>query len=304
MKMKKFWLVVLGLFFTVNVFSQDSLAVAIQDTIVVVQDSIILNEKPSKWQNFKYDVNTIGGGFVNAFTQPFRWKKDDYMIAGATVAGVSLLYLVDEETSDFFQRQKPGIPHSLSQAGWAFGKPQFSYTLTAGVYFFGLFTDNEKVRETGVLLTTSAAVTGLFQQTMKTITGRARPGTGEGKNQFHLFEGGRAYGSFPSGHTILSTTVIYGLSKQFSNPWVKAGLFTAGLITPMNRLVDGAHWLTDVTLSMVVSVAVVECVDNYLKKNKKYGNTDDELGMLMMKKDKIKWNLSFGANQLGVVGTF
>ena len=294
--MKKFYFVVLGIFFSANVFSQDSL-------VVVVQDSVIF-EKPTKWENFKYDVNAIGGGFIYTFTNPARWQKDDYMIAGATATGISLLYLVDEDTSDFFRRQKDGIPEGVLYGGWLFGKPQFSYGLTAGVYFFGLFTDNEKVRETGVLLTTSAAATGLFQQTMKTIVGRARPDIEKGKNQFRLFKGGQAYGSFPSGHTILSTTVVYGLSKQFSNPWVKAGLYTVGLITPMNRLVEGAHWLTDVTLSIVVSVAIVECVDNYLKKNKDYGKSKNELGFDFKEKNKIKWNLTFGGNQVGIIGSF
>lgn len=294
--MKKFYFVVLGIFFSANVFSQDSL-------VVVVQDSVIF-EKPTKWENFKYDVNAIGGGFIYTFTNPARWQKDDYMIAGATATGISLLYLVDEDTSDFFRRQKDGIPEGVLYGGWLFGKPQFSYGLTAGVYFFGLFTDNEKVRETGVLLTTSAAATGLFQQTMKTIVGRARPDIEKGKNQFRLFKGGQAYGSFPSGHTILSTTVVYGLSKQFSNPWAKAGLYTVGLITPMNRLVEGAHWLTDVTLSIVVSLAIVECVDNYLKKNKDYGKSKNELGFDFKEKNKIRWNLTFGGNQVGIIGSF
>lgn len=258
------------------------------------------------WENFKYDLGSMGGGFANAFTQPLRWQKDDYMIAGATVAGVSLLYLVDEETSDFFRRQRNDIPEGILDAGWYFGRPEVSYGLTAGVYAFGLFTDNEKVREAGVLLLTSAAATGIFQQTMKTVTGRGRPGLDKGKNQFRLFKGGQAYGSFPSGHTILSTTVIYGLSKQFESPWVKGGLYAVGLITPMNRLVEGAHWLTDVTLSVVVSVAIVEGVDNYLKRKKRYSDTEDAFGLMKLKDDrgKIKWNLSLGGATLGVVGSF
>ena len=290
----------LGLIFTANSFAQ-------QDSIFVEKDSIISVEKNKLWKNLKYDVSTVGGGFVNTFTQPIRWKKDDYMIAGATVVGVSLLYLGDEQTSDFFRRQKNDIPEGLLYSGWVFGRPEASYGLTTGIYLFGLFTDNEKVRETGVLLFTAAAATGLFQQTMKTATGRARPDIGIGKNQFRLFRGGHAYGSFPSGHTILSTTVVYGLSKQFSNPWVKGGLYAIGLITPMNRLVEGAHWLTDVVLSAVVSIAMVEGIDNYLKKKKKYSYADDnEFGFIKKKgkKDKIKWSINFTPSSLGVVGVF
>ena len=258
------------------------------------------------WQDLKYDMESISGGFVNAFTQPLRWQKDDYMIAGATVVGVSLLYLVDEDTSDFFRRQQNDIPHGVMDAGWYFGRPEANYGLTAGIYFFGLFTGNEKVRDAGVLLFTSAAATGVFQQTMKTFTGRGRPGLDKGKNQFRLFKGGHAYGSFPSGHTILSTTTIYGLSKQFENPWIKGGLYAVGLITPMSRLVEGAHWLTDVGLSVVVSIAIVEGVDNYLKRKKRYNTTDETFGMINLREyqRKIKWNLSFGAATIRIVGSF
>lgn len=275
-----------------------------QDNIYTHQDTTKV--KTRIWQDLKYDLGSMGGGFVNAFVQPLRWQKNDYMIAGATVMGVSLLYLVDGDTSDFFRRQQNDIPKGLLDAGWYFGRPEASYGLTAGVYLFGLFTDNEKVREAGVLLLTSAAATGVFQQTMKTFTGRGRPGLDKGKNQFRLFRGGHAYGSFPSGHTILSTTTIYGLSKQFESPWIKGGLYAIGLITPMNRLVEGAHWLTDVGLSVVVSVAIVEGVDNYLKRKRRYNDAEETLGLIDLREDpgKIKWNLSFGAGTIRMVGSF
>lgn len=275
-----------------------------QNSLRIVEDTTKV--KARIWQDFKYDIESIGGGFLNAFTQPVRWEKDDYMIAGATVTGISLLYLVDEETSEFFRRQQNDIPKGILDAGWYFGRPEVSYGLTAGVYLFGLFTDDEKVREAGALLFTSAAATGVFQQTMKTFTGRGRPGLDKGKNQFRLFRGGHAYGSFPSGHTILSTTVIYGLSKQFESPWIKGGLYTLGLITPMNRLVEGAHWFTDVALSVVVSVAIVEGVDSYLKRKKRYTHGVESFGLIDKREErgKIKWNLTLGSATIGLVGSF
>lgn len=294
--MNKYWVLLLGIIINTTAFSQDSLH--------VVQDSILLNEKPSKWQNFKYDANAIGGGFLYTLSNPIRWDKDDWTVAGATAAGISLMYLADEETSDFFRKQEEHIPQEVRDFGWLFGRPEANYGLTAGVYLVGLFIDSEKVRETGVLLITSSAVGGLAQQTMKTVIGRGRPDLEKGHNQFRLFRGGHAYGSFPSGHTMLSTTTIYALSKQFSNPWVKAGLYTVGAVTPISRLWAGAHWLTDVTLSLVMSVAIVECIDNYLKKNKNYSKTKDEFGFDFKEKNKIKWNLSVGANQVGIIGTF
>src|SRR5690606_1228711 len=131
-----------------------------------------------------------------------------------------------------------------------------------------------------------------------------RPDLEKGHNQFRLFRGGHAYGSFPSGHTILSTTTIYALSKQFENPWIKGGLYTIGLVTPVSRLWAGAHWLTDVTLSLVMSVAIVEGVDSFLKRKQKYGNLDPESLSYLNRNREIKWNLSLGPGTIGFVGVF
>jgi len=288
---------ILFIFLSLKAFGQE-------DSLHLTTDSIQLKSKNKLWKNLKYDVTAIAGGTLNGFTQPIRWEKDDFLIAGATAAGLSVLYLADEETSKFFRNQSDDIPGSVKEFGWLFGRPEANYSLTAGVYLVGLITDNERIRETGVLLVTSSIIGGVAQQTMKTVVGRGRPDLEKGHNQFRLFRGGHAYGSFPSGHTILSTTTIYALSKQFENPWIKGGLYTIGLVTPVSRLWAGAHWLTDVTLSLVMSVAIVEGVDSFLKRKQKYGNLDAESLSYLNRNREIKWNLSLGPGTVGLVGVF
>jgi hypothetical protein len=298
-------------FFSLLIFLVCSFAKAQEDSLqwkldsaIVLTDSLQTKEKGRIWQNLKYDAFNIAGGTLNGFTQPVRWQKEDWIKAGATVAGLTLLYLADEETSDFFQKQSDDVPVVVKEFGWIFGRPEANYSLTSGIYLFGLITDNERIRETGVLLVTSSVLGGIAQQTMKTVVGRGRPHLNKGQNQFKLFKGGQDYGSFPSGHTILSTTTIYALSKQFDNWWIKGGLYGVGLITPVSRLWAGAHWLTDVTLSLVMSVAIVEGVESFLIRNKKYGHEVDEFGNRLDSNKKLKWNLTLGAGQIGFVGNF
>ncbi|PHS52539.1 MAG: hypothetical protein COB01_06890 [Lutibacter sp.] len=80
--------------------------------------------------------------------------------------------------------------------------------------------------------------------------------------------------------------IIFGLKA-------KGGIYTVGLITPVSRLWKGAHWLTDVTFGIVLSVIVVDGIDNFLanKKSEK-------------KKKNILWNVKAGVGTIGVVGTF
>lgn len=269
-----------------------------QDSIVAVIDTLNLESaRPSIWKNFKYDVRNMVGGVKYAYVQPFKWQKDDLITAGAVVGGTALLFLADTETSDFFIRQEPKVPQVIKKFGWYFGSPQNNYGLTGSVYAFGLLTNNEKIRKTGVLLIASASASGIIQTFAKTIAGRGRPLLREGPDQFKPFSGEPDYNSFPSGHTVLSFTTAYVVGKQFKNPWVKSGIYAVGMIAPVSRLLAGAHWLTDVGLSMALSIAVVEGIDNYLKKEKKY-KVDDPTTK------KISWNFQFSTNRIGFVGTF
>lgn len=261
-----------------------------------VSDSL---PKETMWTRFKYDATSMGRGFVYTMERPLHWEKQDYLILGATAVGTGILFATDEQTNAYFEEQGKDIPQGVKDFGYYFGKPLVNYGLTGSIYFYGLLTNNEKVRYTGVLMITSASVGGLLQQVLKTATGRARPSTDLGSSYFKPFDGSPAFSSFPSGHTVLAVTTVYAISKQFKSPWIKGGLFLIGSITPLSRLWEGAHWASDVLLSTVMSVAIVESVDSYLKKEKRYQLNPDTFVP-----KKISWNLRAGYNQIGLVGTF
>lgn len=280
------------------IFAQtDSLSI-VQDTIEVskVDTNLLVNE--TIWQKLKFDARNGANGFLYTFGQPTRWKKKDFAYFSGTLISTGILYASDEEISSFFRRQDKNIPNSVSEFGFRFGKPVVNYGLTGSIYLTGLLTKNEKIRYTGVLMITSASVGGLLQQVVKTVAGRARPYTELGYNHFKPFDGSPSYSSFPSGHTALSVTTCYALSKQFKSPWVKGGFYALGMISPMSRIWEGAHWASDVFLSTAMSVAIVECVDSYLKKDDKYKNRPNP------NQHKISWNVRVSHNQLGLVGVF
>tara|TARA_R110000850_G_scaffold109659_1_gene222746 strand:+ start:16467 stop:17330 length:864 start_codon:yes stop_codon:yes gene_type:complete len=260
------------------------------------QDSI---QKTTFLERLKYDGATMGGGFFQTFMRPMEWQKKDFIILGGTLAGTGILYATDQQTSDYFRDQQQDVPMGVRDFGWYFGNPQVNYGMSGSIYAVGLIFDNEWARETGVLMITSASVAGLIQQATKSLTGRARPQAGLGSNHFKPFGGTAAYRSFPSGHTVLAVTSMYALSKQFKSPWVKGGLYAIGMIPPVSRLWNGAHWLSDVFLSTVLSVAVVESVYAYLKKGEKYNVKGPE-----RPEKKISWNLQLGPGRVGVVGVF
>lgn len=286
---------IFGLFFISNLFfsqQTDSLELVINNPDV--EDSIVVNTKNSIGRQLVVDGKQIVNNIAHSYASPFSWKKDDWVDVGGVALGTVLLYSVDHDTSKYFMDQREKVPSVVRKFGDYFGGPQNNYGITSLVYLTGLFTKNDKIRDTGVLMISSATTAGLIQTLSKTLVGRARPGTGEGKFHFKPFSGEPAYRSFPSGHTVLVATTMFSLAKQFSNPWVKAGIYTIGAITPLSRVWDGAHFFSDVFLSAAISYFVVEGTYKYMNKNqiKKEG------------KNKIAWRLSMSPNMLGLNGVF
>jgi len=264
--------------------------------IIISAQTTIKKTPETNWQVFKYDASNIFKSIGYSYTRPLHWKGQQWSNFGAIVSGAGTLYLFDEESSNFFRKKQKNIPSFIRKYGKFYGKPKNNYLFTSGVYFTGLLTKNEKLRRTGVLLIASASSTGLLQQITKSIVGRSRPVNNKGKDTFDPFNTSRNYHSFPSGHAMLAFTNAYAIGKQFKSPWIKAGIYSVGLIPGASRLWDGQHWLSDVALGVAISIFTVESIDRYLDKkyDEKYNNAQK----------KISWNLNFTLNQIGIVTKF
>ncbi len=255
-----------------------------------------VKDSTSTWDLLKYDARASIKGVGHAFTQPLRWKKKDALTFAGVALGTAVLYTFDEESSEFFTKQRDDIPLVIRDFGRYFGNPQNNYAISAGIYGFGLLTKNEKVRKTGVLLIASGFTVGFIQSAAKNIIGRARPGSVYGKDIFKPFSKEGAFHSTPSGHAVLAMTTAHVIAKQFDSLSAKILIYGLGSITPISRMWIGAHWLTDVALGTVLSIVVVDSIDNFLFKRNLYEYPN--------KKKNISWNLKLGAGQIGIVGTF
>ncbi|MBJ2173946.1 phosphatase PAP2 family protein [Aureibaculum sp. A20] len=251
-------------------------------------------KKNRVWKALKYDGNVALKSMVNSFTQPMRWKGDDFLTVGGIIAGAGIMYLGDNEANSFFVNQGKDVPRFVKKIGFYGGKPQTFFLVSASVYGLGLITDNVKIRRTGVLIITSAATSGLIQSISKNVFGRARPSIGN-HNEFKPFSKDAGFHSFPSGHAVLSFSMAHSIAKQFDNIWVKAGIYSVGSIVPISRLWANAHWFSDVGLGLVISIVTVDSIDNFMKKKGFYNYS---------KPKKISWSLKAGFGTIGVVGTF
>ncbi|AZQ45242.1 phosphatase PAP2 family protein [Nonlabens ponticola] len=235
-----------------------------------------------------------GVGF--AYSRPLYWQGDDFIKLGGVAAVTGGLLFVDGDIRDIARDTKDDVPEILLDYGYYAGAPQNNYGAMGAVYLTGLFTKNEKLRRTGVLLISSATATGFLQQLTKSLAGRARPGKELGRNHFKPFGGSAGYRSFPSGHAVLTFTNAHVIAKQFKNPWVKAGIYTVGVIPGLSRIYDDQHWASDVFLSWAMSYFMVEAIDLYLDRKyaEKYNQTPK----------KTSLDFSFSMQHIGVSYTF
>ncbi len=253
-------------------------------------------DSTSIWELAKHDFKYTLKGVGHSITRPVHWKGDDFGKLGILVIGTASLSLMDNPIRDLAQNNRQDFPKVIRDFGWYFGSPQNYFAANAGLYTFGLLTKNEKVRKTSVLIISSSITTGIIQSIGKTAFGRARPGSGLKHLDFNPFSGKSRYRSFPSGHTILSMTMAHSIAKQFENTWVKVGIYTIGSIPPISRIIDDAHWITDIAFSTAISIIVVDSIDKFLFEEEAYDYPK--------KKKAISWNLRFSTNQIGIVGTF
>ncbi|WP_203256957.1 phosphatase PAP2 family protein [Hyunsoonleella ulvae] len=263
-----------------------------QDTI----SNYSQNKQTKISQLLKHDFKYTLKGVSHSFTRPIYWKEKDFIRLATLLVGTTALSTLDNETNRFFDKNKKGFPKPLRDFGWYFGSPQNYFMANAGLYGFGLVTKNEKIRKTSVLIISSSVTTGVITSLLKSSVGRSRPNNGTyGHLDFELFSTKPGFHSFPSGHTALSITMSHAIAKQFDNTWVKVGIYSIGAIPPITRLVDGAHWLTDVAFSAALSIIVVDSIDKFLLKSKAYSYN---------KPKKISWNFTISTNQIGFIGSF
>ena len=239
--------------------------------LISAQNDKSADEDRTIAQNFFYDLGSMVECMGFAYSRPIHWQKNDFTKLGGVTITAAGLFAIDEESQAFFNRHRADVPRFLLDYGWYYGNPQNNYMLTGAVYAIGLFSANEKLRRVGVLLISSASATGLLQQISKSVVGRARPRSGNGKDTFSPFSSDKDFHSFPSGHAALAFSNAHAIAKQFGSWWIKAPVYTLGIIPGLTRIYERAHWASDVFLSWSLRFFVVESIDLYL--NRKYSRT-------------------------------
>ena len=169
---------------------------------------------PGDTEKFKPLARKLVGNILldqkEIWTSPFHMHGTDALwwigIGGATAA----LIATDHQTSTVFENSKGQISwgNNLSKIG-------ASYTLVplvAGFYGFGVFEDDPKAREVGVLGGEAMLDSLIVVSVLKPLAGRNRPNSAHEPGSF--FDGGA---SFPSGHAIAVWSLASVISYEYGH---------------------------------------------------------------------------------------
>jgi len=174
------------------------------------------------------------------WTSPFRMKKKDLVWWLGIPAVTAALLVTDNKTIDTFENSKGQITwgNHISNIG-------ASYTLiplVAGFYGYGVWKDQPKAREVGVLGAQALLDSLIIVEVLKPIAGRNRPNSTEKAGDF--FQGGA---SFPSGHAIESWSLASVIAHEYGHSKiVPIVVYSLATVVSLSRFAGQQHFASDI----------------------------------------------------------
>jgi membrane-associated phospholipid phosphatase len=186
------------------------------------------------------------------------WKGS---IAPAALIGMGLYTIRD---NGFYSSHDASYDARKAFPAFSSSADDFVFFIpVVGLYAFDYFSSqnrNEVGRQT-MLLLSSAAVMGAIVYPLKLSTNVLRPNA---KNDH----------SFPSGHTASAFVVAGVINQEFKDksPWISIGAYTVAGSTGVMRILNNAHWMSDVLAGAGIGLLSVHSVyfvhERFLKNRK------------------------------------
>ena len=147
----------------------------------------------------------------------------------------------------------------------ALGSWEIAAGAAAGAYAVGALFEAPTVSRIGRRTIEALAVNAVLTLSLKVGFGRARPGEGDEGGGFSPFSWGSENWSFPSGHTSTAFAWATVLSNELRDraPFVPYVVYPLAAWAGASRMIDGRHWLTDVTAGALVGVFSAHVIDRW-----------------------------------------
>ncbi len=215
----------------------------------------------------RISIEYVKGYFTDTgkiVASPLHWDGDDWLKAGLVVAATTGIYFADNDIKKFALRNQSSTGDALASAGNTFGNPGYTLPPLGLFYLYGHFAEDAKARRTSLLAVESLAISGVFTQTIKLVTQRPRPQTGESSNMWYGPSMKDSAMSFPSGHATAAFSLASVFAEEYgSNPYVPPIAYGLASLTAFDRVYDNKHWASDVFFGGAIGFFVGKAVVRY-----------------------------------------
>jgi membrane-associated phospholipid phosphatase len=177
---------------------------------------------------------------LHAFDHGSILRSPDFYIAAAGVGAIwGGSYALDQTVRARLRSMKPSTASALQNIGYG-----GVGALSALTYGYGLYADDQKVRDTMLTAGEATGVATLLAEfAFKPIFGRLRPRQ-DHHSHTQFFDGGQ---SFPSGEVTPMFSLAAGVSESFDNRWfIALPVYSLATADAFGRMGHDAHWLSDV----------------------------------------------------------
>ena len=224
--------------------------------------SFALQSQAQIWPAIKTDTKDFINTGIDFYGAVFFGDKQTYKNAALIGIGVIGISLLDKTVRSFAQERQSTFGNSLFSIDDYYGNKWYTTGGIAAVYFSGLLSGHDGIRETGLLAAEAWLYTGWLTGVVKELFGRSRPYTNSGPYNFHPFSFTESKRSFFSGHSSTVTAVSTVMASRIDNIFWKAAWYTAAVLTCSARMYHDKHWLSDVAAGAVVGYAAGQLIVN------------------------------------------
>lgn len=235
--------------------------------------------------------------------------EDQYLLEKSRVIGENL----GMERVARYENFGPlsNIPPNVTSGIYLIGNGTTPLLLSMGFASYGWLSHDYRSLNTASGLIESLAISGVFSQTIKRISGRQSPSpaladgnSGGDWNPFPSFKGYAAntpnYDAMPSGHMMTATAALYVIMGNYpEKKWIKPIGYGLIGVLGFQMVQSEVHWVSDYPIAMVMGYIIGKNIANskIKKNNSKIGDT---------KKYDFNFDASrsYGYNLLGVKLSF
>jgi len=208
---------------------------------------------------------------LTIWTSPARIRKKNFLfLAGLSLTTAFLIkndeYII-KKTRDFTSS------HSWIKDGGSLitflGSAPYDLVMIGGFYIGGLLFNDNRAKETAALSLRALFHSILVSQVFKLLLRRQRPDYDNGVDRWFNDGIGKAFRSFPSGHTaqIWSlATVVSGMYRD--KPVIPVICYSLAVLAGLSRITENEHWASDALVGAVIGYSIGRFIIN--KRNKRF----------------------------------